>query len=78
MSQTIQERMLGSIYQCGIEPQIIQDMHLDNTVLLHVYSEIESLRKNGSNPNLSDLFDIIYSTLQENIVKNSSMLDIYH
>ncbi len=78
MSQIIEERILGSIYGCGVEPQIIQDMHLSNAVLLHVYSKIESLRKNGSNPNLPDLFVMIYSTLHESIFQDSSMLDMYH
>ncbi len=78
MSQIAEERILGSIYGCGVEPQIIQDMCLSNTVLLHIYSKIESLRKTGSNPNLTDLFVMIYSTLHESIVIDSSMLDIYH
>jgi len=49
-----------------------------DAVLLHVYSKIESLRKTGSNPNLTDLFVMIYSILNERIVIDSSMLDIDH
>ncbi len=49
-----------------------------DAVLLHIYSKIESLRKTGSNPNLADLFVMIYSTLHESIVIDSSMLDIYY
>ena len=78
MSQIIQEGILGSIYGCGVEPQIIQDMHLSNVVLIDIYSKIEFFRKNGSNPNLPDLFVMIYSTLHESIFQDSSMLDIYH
>ena len=78
MSQITEERILGSIYGCGVEPQIIQDMRLSNAVLLHIYSKIESLRKTGSNPNLTDLFVMIYSTLHERIVLDSSMSDIDH
>ncbi len=78
MSQITQEGILGSIYGCGVEPQIIQDMHLSNAVLIGVYSKIEFFRKNGSNPNLPDLFNIIYSTLHESVVKDSSMFNIYH
>ncbi len=78
MSQITEERILGSIYGCGVEPQIIQDMRLSNAVLLHIYSKIEYLRKTGSNPNLPDLFVVIYSTLHESIVQDSSMLDMYH
>lgn len=78
MSQITEERILGSIYECGVEPQIIQDMHLSNAILLHIYSKIESLHNNGSNPNLPDLFNMIYSTLHERIVEDSSMLAIYH
>jgi len=78
MSQISEERILGSIYGCGVEPQIIQDMHLSNAVLFHVYSKIESLHKNGTNLNLPDLFVMIYSTLHESIVQDSSMLDMYH
>ncbi len=77
MGQITEDGILRSIFECGVEPQIIQDMHLSNTVL-HVYSKIESLRKNGSNPNLTDLFVMIYSTLHESIFQDSSMLDMYH
>jgi len=66
------------MFECGVEPQIIQDIRLSNVVLLHVYLKIESLRKNGSNPNLSDLFVVIYSILHESIVQDSSMLDMCH
>lgn len=78
MSQITEDGILRSIFECGVEPQIIQDMHLSNAVLLHVYSKIESLRKNGSNPNLTDLFVMIYSTLHESIFQDSSMLNMYH
>ncbi len=44
--------------------------------VLHIYSKIESLRKNGSNPNLPDLFNMIYSTLHESVVQDYSMLKI--
>ena len=76
MSQITQEGILGSIYGCGVEPQIIQDMHLSNAVLIHIYSKIEFFRKNGSNPNLPDLFNMIYSTLHESVVQDYSMLKI--
>ncbi len=78
MSQITQEGILGSIYGCGVEPQIIQDMDLSHAVLFGIYSKIESFRKTGSNPNLTDLFIMIYSTLHESVVKDSSMFNIYH
>ena len=76
MSQITQEGILGSIYGCGVEPQIIQDMHLSNVVLIDIYSKIEFFRKNGSNPNLPNLFNLIYSTLHKSVVQFYSLLKI--
>jgi len=78
MSQITEEEILGSMYECGAEPQIIQDMHLSKTDLLHVYSKIESFRRNGTNPDLPDLFVMIYSTLHEKNVIDPSILNLFH
>jgi len=58
--------------------QITQEGILGSIYGCGVDSKIESFRKTGSNPNLTDLFIMIYSTLHENVVKDSSMFNIYH
>lgn len=63
MSEVSVDKILDSIHECGVEPQIIQDMNLSHDVLFHVYLRIEEAHLRGSSPSLPDIFEMIYSDI---------------
>ena len=60
MSKVSVDKILDRIIECGVDPQIIQDMNLSYDVLFHVYSSIEEASLKGSELSLVDIFKIIY------------------
>ncbi len=61
MEKVSVDKILDRIYECGAEPQIIQDMNLSDNDLFHIYSRIKEASLKGSSPSLVDVFKMIYS-----------------
>ena len=61
MKKVSVDKILDRINECGVEPQIIQDMHLSYEILFQIYSRIEEVSSKGSVPSFADIFKIIFS-----------------